>query len=52
MNRRFAPLLKSKQGHVIVRVAEGGDTYRVFTVDSTREDGNVTGSFGPYTCRA
>lgn len=52
MNRRFAPKLKSQSGHVIVRVAKGGESYRIFVVDSSRENGLVTGVFGPYMCRA
>jgi hypothetical protein len=52
MNRRFTPQLKSKQGHIIVRVAPGGDTYTIYTADSTQENGNVTGVFGPYQSRA
>jgi hypothetical protein len=51
MNRRFAPKLKSQSGHVVVRVAKGGESYRIFVVDSSRENGSVTGVFGPYICR-
>ena len=51
MNRRFTPQLKSKQGHVIIRVAPGGDTYTIYTADSTQETGNITGVFGPYQSR-
>jgi hypothetical protein len=51
MNRRFAPKLKGQNGHVVVRVAKGGDSYRIFVVDSSRENGLVTGVFGPYWCR-
>lgn len=50
-NRRFAPQLKSQRGHVVVRVAPGGDTYRIFVLDSSNEDDLVTGIFGPYHCR-
>jgi hypothetical protein len=52
MNRRFAPQIKSKHGHVVVRVEPGGDSYHVFALDSTHENGTITGVFGPYTCRA
>ncbi len=51
MNRRFAPKLKSQNGHVVVRVAKGGDSFRIFVVDSSQENGLVTGVFGPYRCR-
>jgi hypothetical protein len=52
LNRRFAPKIKSKQGHVVVRVEPGGDGYHVYALDSTHENGNITGVFGPYQCRA
>ena len=51
LNRRFAPKLKSKSGHVVVRVAKGGESYRIFVVDSSREVGNVSAVYGPYPCR-
>lgn len=51
LNRRFAPQLKSQQGHIVVRVAPGGGTYMIYTLDSTVENGTVTGIFGPYTSR-
>lgn len=52
LNRRFAPQLKSQQGHIVVRVAPGGNTFTIFTLDSTVENGTITGSFGPYRSRA
>lgn len=52
LNRRFAPQLKSQQGHIVVRVAPGGDRYTIYTLDSTVENGTVTGIFGPYHSRA
>jgi beta-lactamase superfamily II metal-dependent hydrolase len=42
---------KSSNGHVVVRVAEGGESYRVFVVTNADESGRITGSFGPYTSR-
>jgi beta-lactamase superfamily II metal-dependent hydrolase len=51
MNRRFAPQLKSLRGNIVVRVAPGGDNYRVFVTDSSDEQGTITGAFGPYYCR-
>ncbi len=52
LNRRFAPQIKSKHGHVVVRVEPGGDSYHVYALDSSIENGNITGVFGPYQCRA
>jgi hypothetical protein len=51
MNRRFAPQLKSRRGHVVVRVAQDGNSYNVYVLDSSNEYGIVTGAFGPYICR-
>jgi beta-lactamase superfamily II metal-dependent hydrolase len=51
MNRRFAPQLKSRRGHVVVRVAKGGASYRILIVDSSQEVGAVTAAFGPYLSR-
>jgi beta-lactamase superfamily II metal-dependent hydrolase len=52
MNRRFSGQLKSQQGHVVVRVAPGGDSYRIFVLDSSDERNLITGTFGPYRSRA
>jgi hypothetical protein len=43
--------LKAQHGHVVVRVAPGGDEYRVFVLDDTTEEAKVTGVFGPYQAR-
>ncbi|MEC4590175.1 MBL fold metallo-hydrolase [Nitrospirillum amazonense] len=52
VNERFLPALRSRQGHVVVRVTPGGDSYRIFVLDPTREEGGVTLACGPYACRA
>ncbi|MBO9547148.1 hypothetical protein [Caulobacter sp.] len=39
---------KSTQGHVVIRVAEGGSSFRVFVLDDTDEDMRVKAVFGPY----
>jgi len=52
LNRRFAPQLKSQTGHVVVRVAPGGNTYTIHTLDATTENNTITGTFGPYQCRS
>ena len=43
--------LKSKEGHILVRVEPGGDTYRVIILDDTSESLKITGIFGPYESR-
>ena len=42
---------KSLQGHVVVRVDPGGDTYRVFVLDDDTESFNVKAAYGPYQSR-
>lgn len=52
LNARFTRYLRSTQGHVVVRVAPGGDSYRIFVLDSGREKGGVLFESDPYLCRA
>ena len=40
--------LKSDQGHIIVRVAPGGDTYKVIILDDSTESYKVVAVHGPY----
>jgi beta-lactamase superfamily II metal-dependent hydrolase len=46
-NKRTADF-KSSNGHVVVRVEEGGERFRVAVVTNADESGRVVGSFGPY----
>ncbi|KAH8883243.1 hypothetical protein GQ53DRAFT_811672 [Thozetella sp. PMI_491] len=50
INARFTSEMRSQQGHVVVRVAPGGDSYQIFVLDSDNEDDNVIASYGPYPC--
>jgi hypothetical protein len=43
--------MASAQGHIVIRVAPGGDEYRVVIVDDTSESHRVTKVFGPYPSR-
>lgn len=45
---RLADRMLSQQGHVVVRVAEGGASYEVLVVDDSVEDGRIKGRFGPF----
>jgi beta-lactamase superfamily II metal-dependent hydrolase len=47
--RRIAELA-SQNGHVIFRVAAGGDSYEIFVRDSSREFGKIVAHFGPFLC--
>jgi metallo-beta-lactamase superfamily protein len=52
LNERFVKQMRSTQGHVVVRVAPGGDSYDIFVLDSSREVGSVKLKRGPYLCRS
>ena len=41
--------LKSRNGHVVVRVDPGGATFRVHVLSNQDEDDRVIATFGPYT---
>jgi hypothetical protein len=51
INARWERQLQSTQGHVVVRVAPGGNSYRIFVLNSQVEDGQVTRVCGPYISR-
>jgi beta-lactamase superfamily II metal-dependent hydrolase len=46
-----ADQLKADHGHIVVRVAPGGGTYRVYVLDDATEARTVLGAFGPYDAR-
>jgi beta-lactamase superfamily II metal-dependent hydrolase len=48
-NKRVADF-KSSNGHVVVRVEEGGERFRIAVVSNADESGRVIGQFGPYLC--
>jgi beta-lactamase superfamily II metal-dependent hydrolase len=43
--------MASDHGHIVLRVAPGGGSYRVVIVDDTSESHRVTKTFGPYPSR-
>jgi hypothetical protein len=43
--------LKSSQGHIVIRVAPGGDSFRVIILEDAAETYKVKAIHGPYTCR-
>ena len=43
--------LKSSQGHILIRVDPGGDTFRVLILDDSAETFKVKAIFGPYHSR-
>lgn len=50
-NDRWTSELRGTQGHVVVRVAADRAAFRVFVLDSTRENGPVVSASGPYATR-
>ena len=48
VNDRFAKSLASTDGHVVVRVAPGGRSFRVDVVNAADELDTVVAAFGPY----
>lgn len=42
---------KSMEGHVVIRVHPGGDTYDVYILDDTKAGRPVKAQFGPYKAR-
>jgi hypothetical protein len=42
---------KSTQGHIVIRVAPGGASYRIFVLEDDDEDMRVKAIFGPYASR-
>lgn len=43
--------ITGERGHVVLRVALGGASFRVFLLDDTAETYRVTAIHGPYDCR-
>ena len=43
--------LKSSQGHIVLRVAPGGDTFQVIILNDGNEEYRVKSVHGPYTSR-
>lgn len=42
---------RGTQGHVVIRVAEGGNSYRVFVLDDSDESMRIKSIAGPYAAR-
>jgi len=49
VNDRFANSLANIEGHVVVRVAPGGRSFRVDVVNAADESDTVVAAFGPYS---
>lgn len=51
INQRFMSKVKSTSGHIVIRVAPGGNEFRVFITDNHDESDTVKAVFGPFSCR-
>lgn len=51
-HKRLTDRMSSRSGHVVVRVAPGGDSYRVVITDCLDEEDRVTAEFGPFSSAA
>lgn len=47
-NEEWFKLISPEWGHVVVKVAPGGETYRIYVLDATDEEMNVKAIYGPY----
>ncbi len=50
VNNQFIPKLKSPEGHVIVRVAPGGEEFRIVVTDNSDDSDRIKLISGPHRC--
>lgn len=50
-NNQFNAKMKSFDGHVIVRVAPGGETFRIVVTDNSDNSDRIKLVAGPYHCQ-
>jgi len=48
VDARLSDKMLSQHGHIVVRVQPGGKSYNLFVLDDTREEGEITGHWGPF----
>ena len=51
LGEQLVSQLKSTQGHIVIRVNPGGDSYMVYILDDTSENFTIKGIHGPYPSR-
>jgi len=39
---------KSTEGHIVIRVSQGGDSYYIYTLNDNNTQREITGIYGPY----
>jgi hypothetical protein len=40
--------MKSRQGHIVVRVDPGGESHTIYILDDSEENFKITAIYGPY----
>ena len=43
-------LMKSQQGHIVIRVNPGGESYMIYILDDSEENFEIKDIHGPYVC--
>lgn len=51
MNKKFWPKVKSKEGHILIRVEPGGKTFNVFVLDDHDTAHLIKAKYGPFACK-
>ena len=52
LNSRWVKQMRATEGHIVLRVASDGLSFKIFVVDSKDEAGSLKSVSGPYMCRA
>lgn len=42
--------MKSTQGHIVIRVSDGGEEYKIYILEDGNTDRRIKAVFGPYNC--
>jgi arginine repressor len=42
--------MKSQQGHIVIRVNPGGESYMIYILDDSVENFKIKAIHGPYNC--
>ncbi|NLY25525.1 MAG: hypothetical protein GX042_11050 [Bacteroidales bacterium] len=51
LGEQMVSQLKSTQGHIVIRVKPGGESYQLYILDDSSESFTITAIHGPYESR-
>ena len=51
LGEQMVSQLKSTQGHIVIRVKPGGESYQLYILDDSSESFTITVIHGPYESR-